>query len=450
MIPKMNGQGPGPRVPGALGVRGILLLGLLGPLAAAEPLTLARATERALAGNPTLLAAKLEAVAARQRTLQSAGRHLGDVDLVGQYNHYDQDRLLAPISRQLLPITQLPFDRNQVHYGLAWQVPLLAGGSLREGDRMARLSQEATEHLALHGREEVRFNVRAAYWNALVARHRVKAAEAFEGALEEDHRQARLLVATGRWAEVDAAKVDYALQEARAGLAGLQAGESRAQAVLAALMGEDPPAEPFVLEDQEAPGDSAAPAEDSLRREALADRSDLKAAKASTAVAEAKKTQAGMAFGPSLALSGTYLKNSAPSTLGTVDTHDLTLSLRIPVFDGGRRLRALSEARANLESARQRERAKALEVGVQVEDALGRLKAGRAQFESGRAQRSLGEEVARVEHLKLVQGSGKVEDYLAARAQEASGEAAYWQGLYAYRGAQDYLAFVSGRSSDHD
>jgi len=78
------------------------------------------------------------------------------------------------------------------------------------------------------------------------------------------------------------------------------------------------------------------------------------------------------------------------------------------------------------------------------------VQAARAQLAAGAAQRSLGAEVARVEHLKLEQGAGKMEDYLAARAQEMQGDTSYWQGLYALQSAVDYLDFVSARGGQHD
>lgn len=417
---------------------------------AAEPLSLPTAMERALASNPRLLAAKLDAVAARQRTLQSVSRRFGDVDLVGQYNHFNDSRLVRPMAKELLPITGFPMDRNQTHYGLSWQIPLLAGGSLREGDRIARLSQEALEQMAIFTRGETRYNVRAAFRNALALHHAGLAARAFERALEEDYKQAQLQVKTGRWATVDAAKVDFALQEARSRRAGLESQEANAQALLAALMGQDPPSEPFELQDLEHVPTASNAGDAILKRQALETRQDLQAIQLSTTMAERRLAQSQWSFGPSLALSGSFLRNEAPSTNGSFDTHELTLSLKIPLFDGGRRFHALSEARANLEAAKQRERAKGLEIATQVEDARGRLSSAQAQFEAGKAQRMLGAEVARVEHLKLEQGSGRVEDYLAARAQELGGETAYWQSLYALQTARDYCDFVIGKGVDHD
>ena len=54
-------------------------------------------------------------------------------------------------------------------------------------------------------------------------------------------------------------------------------------------------------------------------------------------------------------------------------------------------------------------------------------------------------EVARVEQLRLDQGTGKVEDYLAARSQELQGETAYWRALYELQGAEDELELVTAK-----
>ncbi len=428
----------------------LLLMLVASHLVAGERLTLDMATEKALSSNPRLLASKLDAVAAQRRSQASFARRFGDLDLVGQYNHFNDSEVLRPIAKELFPITALPFDRNQVHYGYAWQIPLLTGGSLREGDQIAKLGQASAEKLALHTQAEIRYNIRATYRNALTLRHAVASAMAMEKALDEDFKQAQLQVQVGRWAQVDASKVEFALQEARSRRAGLEAQSQVTEATLAALMGEDPPAEPFDLvdvEDVPTRGEVLLP---SLQQAAGKDREDLRATQDATRAAESRKRLAQWSFTPQLSLSGNYLKNDAPSVNGAYDTHAFNVNFKIPVFDGGRRLRGLQEANANLTAAQDRERAKALEIQTQASEAFGRWLAAQAQYQSGLAQRTLGREVARVEHLKLEQGSGRVEDYLTARAQEQGGDTAYWQGLYSLQSASDYLDFVSGKGVNHD
>lgn len=434
---------------------GAALCAFAAVLQAAEPLTLAQAQERALAANPSLQAAKLEAVAAKARTKEAFGHHFGELSLVGVYNHFERDRLVVPMAIELfavpaLGMSQLPWDRNQVHYGLTWQVPLLASGGLHEGDQMARLTESASEHLALFTRDQILYNVRASYRNALIAGHALEAARAYQKALEKDEADAQLKVKIGSMAPVDAAKVTYALRGAEAQVAEVSAQSETAQAYLAALLGEEPPAGGFELSD--VPGEPPAPATGAGENlsSALARRGDLLAVRAGTTIVEHKKHLALEAFAPQLVLQGTYLRNDAPSLKDPLTTREWALMLKVPLFNGLSRVHAVQEADANLLAARQKEKAKELEIATQVTDAEGRLDAAKALYEAGRAQRGLGREVARVEHLKLEQGTGKMEDYLAARGQELAGETAYWRGLYAYQSAADYLAFVTARGGDHE
>ena len=421
----------------------------------ARSLTIEEATTRALAANPRLQAAKLSALAAAQRAQEAAGRRYGEADLVGSYNHYDSNRSLVPISIDLfktpsLGFYQLPWDRNQLHYGVAYQIPLLAGGALHEGRLIAELAQRSGEDLALYGADEVRYNVRAAYRNALTLTHALAAVTAYERALENDAKDADLKVKVGTWASVDGAKVHFALSSARAQREAVQAGIGSLDALLAALMGEEPPPGGYTLADVP---ETPAPPTGTLRgdgSDALAGRRDLSAVKSAVAIAERKRMLAKEAFGPQLVLGGNVMANSAPGVKDRIDTNEFGLYLKLPLFEGLQRIHALRAADFDLQAAQRQQRAKELEILAQVQDALGRVQAARAQLAAGEAQRSLGAEVARVEHLKLEQGTGKMEDYLAARAQEMQGETGYWQGLYALQSAVDYLDFVSAQGGQHD
>lgn len=419
---------------------------------ATESLTMKDAEVRARSANPRLAASRLEAVAAGRREAQAHARHFGQIDAVASYNNYESPRLVRPISIDqfqipALGLYQLPWDQNQTHYGFAFQLPLLAGGALHEGDRSASLARSAAEKTAEFTRDEIRTNVRAAYRNALLVGHALDAARQYAAALTRDEGDARLKVRLGAAAPVDAAKVTYALRGAEAQVAEFEAQERTAQAYLAALMGEDPPAGGWDLADvadERVPADEPA---DGLAK-ALAMRADLGAVRDATHISESRKRLALASFGPRVALEGNVFWNRAPSVSGSLETHELAMTVRLPLFDGLGRLHAVREAEANLAAARERERGKELEVSAQVVEAGGRLEAARAQLRAGEAQRDLGKEVARVERLKLDAGTGKVEDYLSARSQELLGDTSYWRGLYALQTAEDTLEFVTARRGE--
>ena len=417
------------------------------PAQAATRLSLAEAEAKAAAANPRAAAAGQDALAAAHAASANAARHAGSFDLVGAYNRYESARLVRPMSIDLFTnpaggFAQLPWDDEQLHYGVSWQLPLLAGGTLREGIRASRLAQSAAEALAIYTRDEVRTAVRVAYRDALFARHALAAAAAFRDALAKDAADAQLAVELGARAPVDATKVTFALRGAEAQVAALEAQARTTQALLAALLGEALPEKGYDLEEIEAtPGTR----EDVDLEPALASRADLAAVRAQAAIAESRKRLARDAFGPRLGLEASYWRNEAPSVDGSLDTHEVSLLLRLPLFDGGARLEAVRAADAELAAARERARGKELEIATQLADARGRLEAARAQLEAAKAQRTLGHQVAQVEAVRLEQGAGKVEDYLVARGQELAGETAYWSALYGVHNALDRLAFVAGQ-----
>ena len=422
---------------------------------AAEPLTIAQAQQAALGANPRLMVAKLDAVAASHKTKEAMGKHFGTIDAVGIYNYYERDRIVVPMSVELfanpsLGMSQLPWDRNQWHYGIVWEIPLLAGGSLYEGEYIARLSQKALEDTAIFTSDEVRYNVRAAYRNALILRHALKAVTAYREALQKDMADAQMKVELGAWPQVNATKIAFALESAKAQEEGLRNQLNTAMAMLAALMGREPPPDGYELSD--IPEEPQPPAVQgaSLKDIALNGRKDLMAVQEGTLIAERKKRLTLEAFGPRLSLGGNYLRNDAPSLHDDLETYEITLLLKIPLWDGLQKVFAVKEANADMLASREREKGKRLDIAQQAADAEGRLKTARAAFDAGKAQRRLGAEVAQVEHLKLLEGKGKTEDYLAARASEMQGDAAYWQGLYSYQSAVDYLNFVISAGGNHE
>ncbi len=432
----------------ASSIGGLMLMAVsLAPLRAqGEPLSLAEAERRALAGSPGARVARLEAAVAHQRTMQAYARHLGDVDLIATANRYEGARQVKPITGPLSPATMaaMPFDRDQLHYGAAFQIPLFTGGALVHSGQAARLSEHAAADQAAHALEEVRYNVRVAFRSALGVRHALDAAIAYEQALAQDDASARLKVETEAWPFADGAKVSFALASARARHALLAAQLRDAQQALGALMGDETDEE-YELEDMTAePASAGEPAVDDAVARAQSARRDLAATREAVEAQAHRASAVRSSFWPQLALVGSYLWNDGRSLRRPLETYEITLQLKIPLLSGVSRMFAAQEADAVAAQLTERQRGKALEVRRQVIEAFGKVGAARAALDAGKAQRALGTEVARVEKLKLEAGTGKVEDYLTARAQELDGETGYWQGLYALQSAHDYLALVKG------
>ena len=419
-----------------------LVVALAATAALGDSLTLAEAQRRALVANPSIRIARLETVAARERTLQAYARHLGEGDLVVQGNHFEGARLVRPITGPLTPTVTaaLPFDANQLHAGLTWQIPLFAGGALVEADQAARLLETAATAQAAHTAAELRYNVGAAFRSVLGLGHALTAAQAWETALEHEAAAAQLRVKTEAWSNADALKVDFALASAKSRRATLDAQRRTALAYLGALVGEELPAELDLLEPEA--GSSEPPS--ATDGEALSHRKDLVSLQTSADAQEHRVASVRAGFWPQVGLAGNVFLNAGAATGPSTPSLEVTLFLKLPLLGAVGRVPALREAEATAAVSKERARARALEVRTQVLDAQGRVAAARAAVAAGTAQRTLGVELARTEKLRLDSGTGRVEDYLLALAQQFEGETSAWQAGYALESARDFLALATG------
>ena len=420
------------------------ILILLIAVPAAGQLTIDDAVHRAITANPRLDASRLDASAAKARAAAANARRFGSIDAVGSWNSFESNRILRPMASDLFVdpskgFLQLPWASEQLHYGVALQLPILDAGKIVESVRIARGAAASAEASSEQVADDVMLSVRTTYRSALALQHSRSAADVYVAALERDLQDAELRLRVGSWAEVDAAKVRFAAAGAKSERETIAAQLRTADAILASLMGETVPDGGYVLADDSAADEAIARAS----TEAVV-RHDLVAAQKLVEAASHRELQAKKDFGPELGLAFLFQQHRAGG-IDPMDTHELTLSVRLPLFDGGARLNTLRDAHDARLAAGQRVRAKELEIAAQTADAEARLDAARAQLEAGIAQRKLGAEVARVEKLKLDQGVGRIEDYLAARVSEVRGETAYWQALYAERNARDTLDYVTGR-----
>jgi outer membrane protein TolC len=114
--------------------------------AASVHLRLDEAVVAALANAPALAAAAAQEQAARWKERATARSRWGQVDGVAVYSRYQDDQLLRPMAIQLFGprgFAALPWDRDQFHYDLTFQVPLYLGGRLSAAVDVARLQASA-------------------------------------------------------------------------------------------------------------------------------------------------------------------------------------------------------------------------------------------------------------------------------------------------------------------
>jgi len=386
-------------------------------------LSLQEAIDRALADNPGLQAAKERKLSAERTSAAAFRRHFGLVRAVAWGTRYEDDQILLPISKQLLGggLGDLPFDRDQLHYGVTFELPLYVGGRLFAQSHLSDLKADEAAALLSGTRWQIRANVVSVYAANQSLAAAVKAYSEQVATLNKTRERLELMVNEGKAPEVDLLKVIETLEESRADLAETEADQTQARALLAALL--DLPVDQRFEFDPLPDSFPALPSGDIAWDELLDEATAVTVARLHVSQAESAKKIARSQFLPALSFQGNLLEHTASSVNGRMESWELTLAVSLPIFTGGSRVAAYQSASAVQRQAE-------LELRQARRQRQAELKGARAKFEAGltqliAAQKRLvaGDEAARIEGIRYRTGAGTIEDLLRARTRATAAQA---------------------------
>jgi len=210
--------------------------------------------------------------------------------------------------------------------------------------------------------------------------------------------------------------------EAQAELASLQAQRTRVAGVLLSLLGEDPGRPVTVTPLADFAPELAVPA-DSLSTLALASSPVRRAQLASRQAGKGIKAAHGE-FLPSVVGMADYMGHHADSADSDPTTWELSLGVKLPVFNGTSRFAALSAAKADQRAAEENLKLVRLQREADLNDGLARLQAARAGLEAAKARVAAATEAARSEQISYDSGASSIEDLLRARTREKAAHTA--------------------------
>ena len=396
-----------------------LLSGGSVPAAQPAPLTLPQALEQALAASPRILARDRTAQAADLSATAERRTRLGDLYFEGSYNRLNDDQMLRSIARNMLSegLGGLPLDRNQVHYGLAAEIPLYLGGQLASKIHLSEIRAEMARQLAAGTRWQVRFNVVSLYTGAVAMRATRAALDAELDALTRTRNRIALMVEAGRRPRIDLLEIEEQFQEVTAQRAGAEAGLTRLRALLAATIGTSPRQLPPLAGLAPDPPVLRADPEDLPRCVAAA--STLERADLGRQAAEQEIRFARGSLLPHLVAQGDYTVHRAPSVDPSLDTWRATLAVKVPLFAGGSRYARLAAARRARQAAELDFQQLRLRLLARLDDALAAYRAAGDKLTASTARREAADEAARIEEIRYDTGAGTIEDLLRARARQS-------------------------------
>ncbi len=389
-----------------------------------DHLTLAETVAEALRANPSLKSLAHRTEAARREAAATSGARWGELNLIGNYSRLNDDQIVRPMSSELLVggMPGLPFDRDQLHYGAVYELPLFLGGRLINQIAIARLETQKS-NLRLEGtRWQVRFNAVSLY-TACQALDGMRAAlDEQIAALEKTRARLDEMVISGKRPELDRLKAVEELAGAQAQRANLSAERIRVTGLLLALLGRDP-AGTLAVD----PWSEITPPTTAVRADlkfTVAANSTVHAARLESEQADHGASAARGAFLPKVSVSANYLENTGTTIHRSLETWGVSLGVSLPVFDGNARSQRLAGAREKRLAAQAALAQTQLKVAAELQDALARLDAARTVLASAQAQVAAGGEAARIEQVRYDTGADTIEDLLRALAHEQGAKAA--------------------------
>jgi len=349
------------------------LPGLLGMLlacslaTAAEPWTLERAQDYALAHNPDAQLAQQRINAAQASLEQADAAFWPQLQVQSSYTRTDNPMMVfGDILAQRAYNCAAPPDFNNLPnvddanvQGIV-TVPLYAGGRNAANHAAAKANTQAAQQDSAAVRNALGFEVTRAFYAMLKTRQFVRAAKAEVNAFENDLATAKKRLDAGTLLKSDELDFEVRLAQAREDLISARNAQTLAERALRNLLG---------LEDGDFTVADTAPRVSAPDSNDFSQRPELAAARARERSAQAQVRGAKGGYQPSLSLFGNVGYDYGTKFDHGDGNYTAGVMAQWNLWDGNSTRGKVREACANLESARQEERKLRLALDLEVEQA---------------------------------------------------------------------------------
>jgi outer membrane protein TolC len=382
-----------------LAVFGWIALG--STLSQAEPWTLERALDQALAHNPDARLAQHRIAAAQAGVEQANSAFWPRLQFQSSYTRTDNPMMaFGSILNQkafspALNFNDVPDVDNLNARGVV-TMPLYAGGRNRAGRLAAKASTEAAKQDVEAVRNALGFEVARTFHTVLKTREFIRAAEAAVSSVETNVNVAKRRFEGGTLLKTEVLDLEVRLAEAREDLVRARNANALANRTLRNLLG--------IEEGQFEVADSAPSA--SLPASAdFSGRAELAAARQREQAAEEEARGAKAGYLPRISAFGSldydygwkYENGGGSYTAGGL--------LQWDIWDGELTRAKVQEARANLESAREEQRKVRLALDLEVEQARLELKAANERLLVSQQAVSQASESAHMTRIRFEEGA---------------------------------------------
>ena len=413
-----------------------------------KPILLEDAIKIALQNNPELAMVKHTRDAASARHSQAFGRALPKISAIGGYTQYiDDQRLVPPRYNGELGV----FGDNIYSADIVVSQPIFTGGRLFNEIDASKLLQQSAIHRSSRTGNELIFNVSGIFYSILAQKEVITSLAFSKDAMNEHLNRINDLIARKKAAKVDRLRTEVRIADIDQSLTHAKNVLSIEKRLLANLMGAPDTMESFDISGTlERVTFAGVALEDSLET-AFEYREDYLAARAELE-AQAKFVDAARAgHWPYISLQGAYgmrwMPESSDDPTGTDSSEDLGrvgIFVELPIFEGGQVAARVREQRAALAVSREKLRALAFRLRLDVETAGLNIESASKRINATQKAIEQAQEALRIERKKYDHGKGALIDVLDAQNALLDAQTNYYQSQAEYNTAVAQLRLATG------
>jgi len=352
---------------------GFLALWLTFSLAvgAAEPWTLERALDYALAHNPDAQIAQQRIAAAQAGLEQANSSFWPHLQVQSSYTRTDNPMMVfGSILNQRSYNSSLNFnnvpDVDNLNARGIVTVPLYAGGRNVAGRQAAKANTEAAKQDSAAIRNALGFEVSQTFYTVLKTRQFIQAAEAAVNSFATNLVVAQKRLDGGTLLKSDVLDIEVRLAQSREDLVRARNANTLAERALRNLLG---------IEDGEFTVADTAPVALAPNSGDFSQRPELAAARERASAAQAQVRGAKSGYQPRISAFGSLDHDYGWVTGGDGNSYTAGVMLQWDLWDGFSTRAKTREAKANLETVREEQRKLRLALDFEVEQARLNLKA---------------------------------------------------------------------------
>jgi len=426
----------------------VLVLAAAAP-AAAEPLSRAEAVARALERNPTMMRSLADRDGLRGRAKEARADALPEVSVYGTFLRYQDpgffnspniDEFPPEILQAFRPIASNLWDGNVALRQTLWSF------SLGKAIRAAGYAEHLGEENVRSARQDVALRAIFAYNAHLLALGQVKVAETVVNQKEKQLEMARNRRGAGVATDLEVLRFEVDLANARTTLLRLSGAADLSRGDLNAVMVEptDKPIEPTdSLEFVETAAD-----QQQVVQEAVASRPEVQAVAWNEKIYDEAIGIYKADMQPRLDLNGAFgwsVRETPNFFEPNYKKWSLSVTLKVPVFDGWRTAGRVAQARADRAKVGQDRVALETLIDLEAKQAVDRLRVASSVFHAAELNVTQARKALDMTEANYRLGAATTLDVLDALAAFTQAEFSRLEALHAHANARAGLRYVIGQ-----